>query len=132
MGRPPLSVTVTRKDQKEIAGTQRVYSLRHVRQTMIVRRPCMATALVRPPTVTGMSRSVVAPSPSWPDAFLPQRALLSARIAHVWNSPAATATALVRPKTITGVGRVVVVPSPSWPLLFKPQQRTVPSSFTWH
>ena len=45
----------------------------------------------RPATATGLSRSVVVPSPSWPSSLSPQqRTVVSARRAHVWVTTAAT------------------------------------------
>ena len=76
----------------------------------------IATALVRPATLTGEERSVVVPSPSWPRSLKPQHETVpSARSAHVWIVPAVIATTLARPAMLTGVDRSVVVWSPSWP-----------------
>ena len=54
-----------------------------------------ATPLPRPETVTGEWRSVVVPSPSWPERLSPQHWTAPALVsAHVWIPPAAIALAV--------------------------------------
>ncbi|MEZ5178810.1 MAG: hypothetical protein R2746_11170 [Acidimicrobiales bacterium] len=68
------------------------------------------------PTATGLGRSVVEPSPTWPNPFWPQHhSVSSLRMAHVWSLPAETDFQVLLP-TATGLNRLVVVPSPTWPL----------------
>ena len=89
----------------------------------------MATAPVRPDTVTGVVELVVVPSPSCPKSLPPQqRAVPSASSAHVCIHPAVMATAPVRPDTTTGVVELVAVPSPSCPESLPPQHLAVPSA----
>ena len=78
----------------------------------------IAVAPESPETSVGARRSVVVPSPSWPEKLEPQHLTVPpVRSAHVWSSPAlspdASAMTPERPVTATGVSRVVVVPSPS-------------------
>ena len=76
----------------------------------------MLVAVVMPATSTGVMRSVVVPSPSWPYLFLPQHITeLFVSTAHECCRPSAMLVAVVMPDTSTGVVRSVVVPSPSWP-----------------
>src|SRR5262245_51662555 len=81
------------------------------------------TPLVRPLTSTGVSRSVVVPSPSCPRLLLPQHLTPPALVsAQLYPPPAVTAaTPLVRPVTSTGVSRSIVVPSPIPPPLSVPK-----------
>src|SRR5439155_12116393 len=87
-----------------------------------------ATPLASPETATGVWRSVVVPSPSWPSALRPQHLTPPALVsAQVWKSPAEiAATPLGSPETATGVWRSVIVPSPSWPEPLSPQHLTPP------
>src|SRR5262249_42867022 len=82
-----------------------------------------------PITSTGVRRSVVVPSPSWPNSLSPQHLTVLALVsAHVWKLPAAiAATPLPRPTTATGIERSVLVPSPSWPYELSPQHLTAPA-----
>jgi len=82
----------------------------------------------KPTTETGVSLSVVVPSPSWPSAFQPQHFTVPLLVsAHVWSPPALTLVApLERPLTDTGVSLSFVVPSPSSPSAFQPQHFTAP------
>src|SRR5207237_1185347 len=88
-----------------------------------------ATPLASPETSTGVWRSVVVPSPSWPQSLLPQHLTPPALVrAQVWSPPAAiAATPLASPETSTGVWRLVVVPSPSSPYSLSPQHLTRPA-----
>lgn len=87
-------------------------------------------------TGTGEEKSV--PSPSWPEVFLPQQAILpSSRPAQEWKKPAVTEVAVAIPAA--GTGFMVVVggapdpggtnpaklPFPSCPSAFSPQQKTL-------
>src|SRR6185369_10930724 len=88
---------------------------------------------VRPPTVTGLERFDVPPSPSCPLALAPQqRTLPSARRPHVWACPAASATTPSSPVMRVGTFFGVLLPSPSWPMLLSPQHATVLSARTAH
>jgi hypothetical protein len=73
------------------------------------------TPVDRALAATGVSRSVVVPSPSCPKALAPQHTIPPPLVtAQVWNTPVATAvTPLDRPLNATGVNRFAVVPSPS-------------------
>src|SRR6266498_3682884 len=83
----------------------------------------------KPTTPTGVSRSVLVPSPSWPESFQPQHATRPALVsAQLWYAPAAIAvTPLASPATPTGVWRSVVVPSPSSPDSLSPQHLMPPA-----
>ena len=86
--------------------------------------------LASPVTSTGVSRSVVDPSPNSPTPLLPQHLTPPVVVrAQVWRFPAAMAAApLLRPVTSTGVRLAnVVVPFPNAPLLFLPQHFTPPA-----
>ena len=82
-------------------------------------------------TCTGLSRSVVVPSPSRPPLKPPpplapqQRTVPPVSSAQVCSTPADTCCTPVR--TCTGFRRFVVVPSPSCPSTFRPQHRRVAS-----
>jgi hypothetical protein len=86
------------------------------------------TLLLRPVTSTGVARTSVVPSPSWPKLFLPQHWTPPAVVrAQVCQLPAAMAvTPLVRPVTSAGMARASVVPSPSWLKKLSPQHLTAP------
>jgi hypothetical protein len=65
-----------------------------------------AAVHVAPATATGLSRSVVVPSPSWPMPFSPQQyALLVVVSPHVWELPALTRSKVSPPATALGVKR---------------------------
>lgn len=76
--------------------------------------------------MTGVDRSVVVVSPSWPDELRPQQYAVPETTAHVCPRPVATSVGVPegRPSTGTGVVRDVVVPSPICPQEFAPQQTT--------
>src|SRR5205823_4013889 len=81
----------------------------------------------RPTTWTGVSLSVVVPSPNCPYVLFPQHCTPPLTRAHVWWCPAAiTVTPDVSPTTSTGLLRSVVVPSPSCPSELDPQHFTPP------
>src|SRR5207249_1684907 len=76
-------------------------------------------------TRTGVNRSVVVPSPSWPSTLRPQQKAVPAAVTpQVWTAPAVTAAQPppARASTRTGLDRLVVAPSPSWPKPLRPQQ----------
>src|SRR2546430_1488883 len=89
---------------------------------------------------TGVNRSVVVPSPSWPLLLLPQPTTVpSPRSARTWRRPAAIAVTPVRncehgavaPTAHTRTGVVTgsfVVPLPTEPTAPLPQATTVPST----
>ena len=80
------------------------------------------------PAATGVYRSVVVPSPTWPAQFSPQHQNVPVgSAAQECAPPAPTDRAPESPLTCTGVYRSVVVPSPSCPAQFPPQHRTVSS-----
>jgi hypothetical protein len=83
-------------------------------------------APVNAETVTGPTRVLVEPSPSWPKVFAPQHRTIPVIIsAQEWAPPALTARTSERPATETGSFRSVVEPSPSWLSEFSPQHFTV-------
>ena len=86
--------------------------------------PALSAAKLKPPdTSTGVSRSVVVPSPTWPSMLGPQQWASPAMVSPQLNDPPGLSEVKLRPpETRTGVSRLVVVPSPSWPSGFSPQQ----------
>src|SRR6267378_471792 len=88
----------------------------------------MAVTPLRLSTRTGVWRSMVVPSPSWPTPFRPQvQTVPSLLSATLWLAPAATAVIPPRFCPCTDVWRSVMVPSPRSPNMFRPQVQTVPS-----
>ena len=80
-------------------------------------------------TLTGVSVSVVLPSPSWPWLFRPQARTWPLVVrATLWSQPARTEVILVPAGslTLTGVSLLVSVPLPSCPVTLLPQPRRVP------
>src|SRR5215469_9039727 len=76
-------------------------------------------------TGAGSDRSVSVPSPSWPEALLPQHQTLSfCPTAHPEAEPMDTERTGEMPGTETGAVREIIDPSPSCPDPFAPQQRT--------
>jgi hypothetical protein len=76
----------------------------------------MVAAVVRLEVCTGLARSVVDPSPSWPKLLRPHAHTVPSDLtASEWNAPPATRLALVSPETWTAVVRSRVVPSPNCP-----------------
>ena len=66
--------------------------------------PAMLVGFVMPDTSTGVVRSVVVPSPSWPWLFLPQHFTVpSVSRANECQRPRAMLVAVVMPDTSTGV-----------------------------
>jgi len=64
-------------------------------------------------TATGVLRSVVDPSPSWPKVLSPQARMVPAEVkARLWSAPAATATALVPVGRLTATGVLLLVVDP--------------------
>src|SRR3989304_8907950 len=88
------------------------------------------TSFASPLTSTGVRRSAVVPSPSWPKVLNPQHltppALVTAQVCADPDPPSTAATLLASPATNAGVPRLRVVPSPSCPLKLYPQHSTPP------
>ncbi len=80
-------------------------------------------------TSTGVLRSMMVPSPSWPPKLEPHARMVPVDVnARLWLLPpamAVTSAPTGRP-TSTGVLRSVMVPSPNSPWSFWPQARTAP------
>src|SRR5947208_298343 len=80
-------------------------------------------------TCTGLERSVVVPSPSWPETLRPQHhnvpSVLRAQKLE-WFCPSRS-TDDSPPTTWTGVEESLVLPLPSWPQALWPQHQTVRS-----
>ena len=93
-----------------------------------------------PETSTGLVRSVVDPSPSWPLLFQPQHTDLPVLCtAHVWNLPALIATTSLsgleseeEVTTLTGEDEDDVLPRPSCPFDPAPQHFTCPDASSAH
>ena len=86
------------------------------------------TAVTSFATCTGLKRSVVVPSPSWPDTFQPTaQRVLSDFKNMVWCRSADTAVTPLA--TCTGLKRFSVVPSPCCPYAFSPTAQRVLSDF---
>lgn len=88
-------------------------------------------ALVRLTTWTGLNRSVVVPSPSWPKRLRPQAQIvpspLTAKVAGSDASPDVD-TATTSSRICTGLPRFSVVPSPRTPFCPLPHAQSVPSA----
>src|SRR5689334_14471074 len=91
-----------------------------------------ATTPLSPLTCTGVFRSVVVLSPSWPTSLIPQaQSVPSDFTAIPSEGPVATATMPLKPLTCTGVvDREAIMPVPSAPCWLFPQAQTVPSDFS--
>ena len=102
------------------------------RTATVCPKPAAAARHLPPPsTGTGLARSAVEPSPSWPAPLEPHaHSVPLRRTATVCTAPPATVRHLLPAPTCTGLARSVVEPSPSWPDEFRPQAHRVPSLFS--
>ena len=93
----------------------------------IVPPAAIAVAVVMPLTATEVTGSVVVPSPSSPELFLPTHLTVpTKRPTQVMWAPAEIAVAVVMPVITTGIEELFMVPSPSWWASPCPQQFAAP------